>query len=252
MRPQELERQMRALEIYHPIRLPPGAWVILRLDGRGFSRLTADRFAKPFNLAFHELMADTTQVLLEEFQGLYAFTESDEISLLFPRAWDLFDRELEKLVSLSAALASSTFALAASLRVQFDSRALPVAADEQVLDYFRWRQADAGRCALNGWCYWTLRQEGRGVAEATAALQGLGVAAKNELLFRRGINFNGLPAWQRRGTGVYWETFQREGFNPRLGQTVVTTRRRLRVDRDLPLGDAYADLLRRLMTGGTA
>jgi tRNA(His) 5'-end guanylyltransferase len=40
MHPDEFERRMRALECYHALRMPPGAWIILRLDGRGFSRLT--------------------------------------------------------------------------------------------------------------------------------------------------------------------------------------------------------------------
>src|SRR5262249_41006818 len=156
--------------------------------------------------------------------GLYAFTESDEISVLFPRAWDLFDRELEKAVSLSAGLASAALALAFGTRGHFDSRAVLAPHDEQVVDYFRSRQADAARCALNGWTYWTLRKAGQSVARATAALEGKSVAEKNELLFQAGINFNELPLWQRRGTGLYWERYEREGYNPKLDRKVVTTR----------------------------
>ena len=112
MRPDELEGRMRQLEWFHSLRLLPGAWVILCLDGRGFSRFTEVRCEKPFDLSFHTWMTQTAQALLEEFQGVYAFTESDEISLLFPRDWGLFDREVEKVVSLSAGLASATFSLA--------------------------------------------------------------------------------------------------------------------------------------------
>ena len=46
--------------------------------------------------------------------------------------------------------------------------------EQLVVDYFRWRQSDATRCALNGWCYWTLRKAGRGVAEAGDLVQGEG------------------------------------------------------------------------------
>ena len=163
-----------------------GRGSILRLDGRGFSRFTETRFEKPFDARFHDGMVQTAQAVLEDLQGLYAYTESDEISVLFPRDWDLFDRELEKAVSLSAGLASAAFSLACGTRVHFDSRAVLAAEDEQVVDYFRWRQADAARCALNGWTYWTLRKAGQGVAEATAALEGKSVADKNELLFQAG------------------------------------------------------------------
>ena len=109
-----------------------------------------------------------------------------------------------------------------------------------MVDYFRWRQADATRCASNGWCYWTLRKAGRTVADATAALEGKGVDLKNEMLFQAGINFNDLPRWQRRGTALYWESYQREGFNPKQNEKVMTTRRRIKVNEELPTGDEYA------------
>ncbi|MFY0581846.1 hypothetical protein ACN28S_53015 [Cystobacter fuscus] len=48
----------------------------------------------------------------------------------------------------------------------FDSRVWLGVNEDAVLDYFRWRQADATRCALNGWCYWTLRKEGQSAAQA--------------------------------------------------------------------------------------
>ena len=68
---------------------------------------------KPFDLRFHELMVQTAQALLQEMQGIYAYTESDEISVLFPPNWDFFDRSLEKVVSISASIATATFTDAA-------------------------------------------------------------------------------------------------------------------------------------------
>ena len=119
-----------------------------------------------------------------------------------------------------------------------------------VVDYFRWRQTDAARCALNGWAYWTLRQEGLGVAQATTTLEGESTAFKNELLFARGVNFNEVPAWQWRGTGLSWETYEKEGFNPVMGQAVTAQRRRIRIDRNLAVKDEYAAFLRRLWAPG--
>jgi hypothetical protein len=148
MRRDEFEDRMRALEVFHSLRLPPGAWVILRLDGRSFSRFTETHFDKPFDSRFHDLMVRTAQAVQEDLHGLYAYTESDEISVLLPRTWNLFDRE--KSVFLSAGLASAVFSLACGTPVQFDNRAVLATEDEQVVDYFRWRQADAARCALNG------------------------------------------------------------------------------------------------------
>src|SRR5262249_44922695 len=148
---------------------------------------TESRFEKPFDVRFHEHMVSTARVLLEELAGLYAYTESDEISVLLPRDWGLFDRELEKAVSVSAGIASAMFTHACAEPAHFDSRVWLGARTSLVVDYFQWRQADATRCALNGCCYWTLRKAGKSVPEATRALLKQTVAFKNELLFQHGV-----------------------------------------------------------------
>src|SRR6185503_15900151 len=108
----DFEERMRALEYFHSLRLLPGTWPIIRVDGRGFSRFTEPRFDKPYDIRFRDMMVKTAQALLKELQGIYVYTESDEISILFPPQWSLFDRELEKAVSVSAGIASSAFTLA--------------------------------------------------------------------------------------------------------------------------------------------
>ena len=192
-------------------------------------------------------MTQTASAIVTELHGAYAYTESDEISILFPPQWDFYDREVEKLVSLSASIASATFSIAVGAVAYFDSRIWLGVTDQQVIDYFRWRMSDAERCGLNGWCYWTLREDGLGVAEATAALSGKSIADKNELLFQHGINWNNVPIWQRRGVGVYWRVVEKVGFNPKSGEQVTTTRRRLAVDEQLPMKDAYSSFLRELL-----
>ena len=93
--------------------------------------------------------------------------------------WDLFDREWEKTVSVSAGIASSAFTLAAGEAAHFDSRAWLGVDAEQVVDYYRWRQSDAARCALNGWAYWTLRGAGQSAGEAERALNRKSFADKH-------------------------------------------------------------------------
>lgn len=237
------EKQMRSLEYFHSLRLLPGAWVVVRLDGRGFSRFTESGYEKPFDEKFHQLMVETAKAILSEMQGIYAYTESDEISVLFPNDWDLFDRSLEKIVSISASIATATFTHAAQTVVNFDSRVWLGANKSQVIDYFQWRQADATRCALNGWCYWTLRKAGQSVSAATSALENKSVAFKNELLFQHGINFNNLPTWQRRGVGLYWEDYEKPGYNPIENKPVVAIRRRIKVDEELPMKEAYGEFI---------
>ena len=76
----------------------------------------------------------------------------------------------------------------------------------------------------------------------------MSVADKNELLFQRGLNFNDLPRWQKRGIGVLWESVEREGLNRKTGETSIVQRRRLRTDFELPLGDDYNDFIRNVLS----
>ncbi len=240
---QSFENRMRELEYFHNLRLLPETWVIVRVDGRSFSGFTESRFEKPFDLEFHKLMVQTAQTLLEEMQGIYAYTESDEISVLFPLNWDFFNRSLEKIVSISASIASATFTHVAGTVVCFDSRVWLGANQSQVVDYFRWRQADANHYALNSWCYWTLRKLGKSATRSTAELKNQSVAFKNELLFHNGINFNDLPTWQRRGTGLYWEKYTKQGYNPIEKENVVRLRRRIKIDGTLPMKEDYGQFI---------
>jgi tRNA(His) 5'-end guanylyltransferase len=90
-------------------------WSIVRVDGRGFSRFTAEVFDKPFDPRVHDCMADAATALVEEYTSPYGYTQSDEISLVLPPAYDGFGRSLEKLVSISAGIASAAFTLASGM-----------------------------------------------------------------------------------------------------------------------------------------
>jgi tRNA(His) 5'-end guanylyltransferase len=247
MNSDDLAARMRAGECYHGMRVPPGAYIVVRADGRSFSRLTERLFEKPFDRKMHDHMIRAARALLEAMQGIYAFTESDEISVLLPRGADIFDREVEKLVSLSAGIASAHVSLGIGEPVEFDARIWVGARRSDVVDYFRWRQNDGTRCALHGYAYWMLRREGMSERQATKALEGASVSKKNEILFARGVNFNDTPTWQRRGTGIYWETYEKEGLNPRTGETTRAERRRIKVDEELPAKDAYERFLGELL-----
>ena len=235
MKPTTMDRRMRAGEVYNTLRVPPGAYAIVRVDGHGFTRFTADLYTKPFDERCHDQMVATARDLLRRLQGRYAYTESDEISILLPRTWDLFDRQVEKVVSLAAGMASAAFTHAAGEAAHFDARVWVGGRDQDVVDYFRWREADAARCALNGWSYWTLRYAGLTPGEAAAKLHGRQPAFKHDLLHEFGIHFGDLPAWQRRGTGLVWRRVDREGFDPIRNRTVVASRRQLVVESDLPI-----------------
>jgi tRNA(His) guanylyltransferase len=214
--------------------------------------LTRERhpFAAPFDERFRDWMTATVRHLMDcGFRIVYGYTQSDEISLLFHPDDDAFGRKLRKWLSILAGEASACFALNLGAMACFDCRVSQLPRLEGVVDYFRWRSEDAHRNALNGHCYWLLRRTGQEARAAARALLGLSVAEKNELLFQHGVNFNALPAWQKRGIGVYWQTYAKPGTDPRRGMAVTTMHRRLTVDLDLPLGAEYDAFLRARVSG---
>jgi tRNA(His) guanylyltransferase len=247
---EHFEARMRGQEYFHSLRLLPGTWCIVRVDGRSFSRLSETHFKKPFDAQFQDCMIAAARALLEEMQGLYAYVQSDEISVLFRPEWSLFDRCVEKILSISAGLASATFSLAAQQAAHFDSRIWMGVDTESIVDYFRWRQSDANRNALQNWCYWTLREEGMDSHRATQLLEGQSGTTKKELLAVRGIDVEALPDWQVHGVGLAWEVYTKTGFNPKRNEKVQTTRRRIQVLASLPRQEAYDSLLLHLVAAG--
>ena len=241
----DLDQRMRVYEQSLDHAIVPGMFMAARLDGRGFTRLTKEThpFDTPFDRRFLDHMTTTVSYLMEcGFRIIYAHTQSDEISLLFHPDEDTFGRKVSKYESILAGEASAAFSVALGSPAAFDARMVPLPNLGLVQDYFLWRQADAHRNCLNAHCYWLLRHEGRSPAQATAQLAAQPVSYKNELLFSRGINFDTLPAWQKRGVGAYWEQYEKQGFNPKTAQTETAQRRRLVLDEDLPLGLAYAQM----------
>jgi tRNA(His) guanylyltransferase len=252
VRSDDLETRMRRFETVLDTPIPPEFQILARLDGRSFTRLTHELcdFEAPFDQGFHDLMAATSRHLMEcGFNILLAYSESDEISLLFHPEEHSFGRKPRKWISVLAGEASGAFSLALGRVAAFDGRLSVLPGPEQVVDYLRWRMNDAARCCLNGHAYWLLR--GRGLSARTIAgrLQGMSRADKHELLFQHGINFDALPTWQKRGFGVYWQERQIVGHHPLTNQETLARRRSLYTDDDLPWKDGYAAAIRRLLAG---
>lgn len=246
----ELDTKMRIFETAHDHCVLPGLFMVARLDGRNFTRLTRELcdFEAPFDVRFRDMMTATVEHLMQcGFRVVYGYTQSDEISLLFHRETDVFQRKLRKYNSVLAGEASAKFSILLGQIGCFDCRICQLPGPEQVYDYFLWRSEDAHRNALNGHCYWLLRKEGQTPEAAAKTLFGMSVSEKNELLFERGVNFNEIPAWQKRGVGVYWEVYQKQGLNPITGEPAQAERHRLKVELDLPLKDSYVRWLHQLI-----
>lgn len=243
----DLDKKMRIFETGADLCVLPSMFMVARLDGRSFTRLTKKvcQFEAPFDVRFRDLMVATTESLMKcGFRVLYGYTESDEISLLFDANEQLFGRKLRKYNSTLSGEASAKFSLLIGDVATFDCRISQLPCVELVVDYFRWRNEDAARNALSAYCYWTLRKDGLDEQTATKRLLGLSVSQKNELLFQYGINFNDIPNWQKRGIGLFWEEYDKPANNPVTGEDVVARRRRIATEFDLPMKDDYSDFVR--------
>jgi len=251
MKFEELDARMRVFETSQDYCVLPGLHIVARLDGRNFTRLTKEthKFSSPYDERFRNYMLDVVEHLMNcGFNIRYGYTQSDEISLLFAFDENTFGRKIRKINSILAGEASAQFSLLLRDRACFDCRVSQLPSHTQIIDYFRWRQEDASRNALNAHCYWCLRRDNKTAKQATAMLSGLSVAEKNELLFQQDINFNSLPNWQKRGAGLYWQEYEQVGKNPLTGEVISTRRRRIHRELDLPMKDRYSEFIGNLLS----
>lgn len=242
----DLDSKMRVYETASDRTVLPGMYMVARIDGKNFTRLTKELhdFEKPFDERFRDYMVETVKHLMNTgFNIIYGYTESDEISLLFHIDDNTYGRKLRKLISILAGEASAKFSLLLGSVAVFDCRISEFPNSALVLDYFRWRNEDAHRNALSAHCYWQLRKTGLSATEATQRISKLSTAAKNDLLFSFGINYNNLPSWQKRGIGFYWKDNLVERFNPKVQEPVSVNRRVLHIEAELPLKEAYSTFL---------
>ena len=250
MRFDDFDRKMRVYEENLDQYILPDMFIVARLDGRSFTRLTKEKLdlERPFDIKFRDMMVKTAKYVMScGFRIVYAYTESDEISLLFHPDDNTFGRKVRKLNTTLAGEASAVFSLEAGMPATFDCRIVPLPNIERVYDYFLWRQEDSHRNSLNAWCYWTLRGDGKTKNEATEVLSAKSVAFKNELLFSYGINYNDLPAWQRRGIGIWGKQTEKDGFNPITNESVTALRNELTAEYELPLGEDYRKLIKQIL-----
>jgi tRNA(His) 5'-end guanylyltransferase len=232
---------MKECEIFSNLRIPCGSKIVVRIDGRKFSRLSRDlKFEKPFDQNFVEMMVNTSTDFFKEFNPSFIYTFSDEINILLS---DIpFGGRIEKLNSVFASFTAGSFTknaqdnnIPVERPISFDSRIIPLSS-ALVVEYFKERQNEAWRNCINGYAYWTLRKE-YNKKEAMYILKNKKSGSLHDILFERGINLAELPSWQRRGMGIYKKEVIVEGYNPIEKKNVQSKRKRIYIDSDLPIFD---------------
>lgn len=243
------ETKFKAMEAEWSRTLPgAGYYKVIRVDGRNFSKFTKD-MDKPFDLEFVTNMDIVAVQLCKEIQGaVFAYVQSDEISVLVWQDADnsqqWFGGDVSKTLSISAGLASSAMSLLYTDRhvwtdgvgilypVMFDSRVFTIPTKLEVMQYFLWRQSDAHRNAIS---------MAASSVFSHKQLMNRTTSDRLEMLHEHGINFynrygsfiwNGrvvtketrkeLIEYRRKDTGTlhqeevdrtYWTSAPAEGFD---------------------------------------
>jgi tRNA(His) guanylyltransferase len=223
-------------------RLLPHTWLVVRVDGNSFSRLTTEHaFAKPNDVRALNLMNRAAQAVIDASNDgvVCAFGESDEFSFVIPPRANPLRRRAAKLATQFVSLFTSAYVfywpafMGAETPLQyppsFDARVVQYPSVEVLRDYLAWRQADCHINNLYNTAFWALVLRGaRTPQQAEVELKGTVAAQKNELLFSQfNINYNNEPAMFRKGSFLVREEYDEPAIDTR--SNTPTTRRRRRV-----------------------
>lgn len=208
-----------------PDALPPSNWIVVRIDGRGFSKLTKKYdFAKPNDIRALDLMnAAAVEVTRSLVDIVLAYGQSDEYSFVLHENTTLFDRRAAKLATTIATTFTAEYCMLWSQYFPdmpltrpfptFDARCVCYPKRRTLRDYFCWRQADCHINNLYNTTFWNMVLKGEtSQTDAELELKGSVSGDKNEILFKRfGINYNNEPMIFRKGSVVYRKYDLKEG-----------------------------------------
>lgn len=207
---------VRHFETWDPI--PPSQWIVIRLDGRGFTKLCKKYdFAKPNDARALDLMnAAAIEVTKNLTDVVLAYGQSDEYSFVFHEDARLFERRAMKLVSTVVSTFTAEYVMqwprffGEEVVLErpwpsFDGRAVAYPKTKILRDYLAWRQADCHVNNLYNTTFWHLvLKGGLSGTEAEERLKGTLAANKNEILFKDfGVNYNNEREVYRKGTVIY-------------------------------------------------
>jgi tRNA(His) 5'-end guanylyltransferase len=216
MQNDSLGDRMKTYENAFRFYVPIHSYLIVRVDGKAFHTFTR-HCDRPFDSHLIAAMDATALALCQEMQNsCFAYTQSDEISILlydFTRigtsAW--FDNNMLKICSVSAALATSNFIRhffdpdhmegpideVIPQGLAFDGRLFILPTKDEVANYYVWRQQD---CTRN-----SVQMAARAMFSHKECYQKNN-AQLQEMLFQKGYNWDDCIPRCKRGGFVDYET----------------------------------------------
>lgn len=198
----DFDKRMKEIEHRVRIVLPPVNYYIIRLDGRAFHTFTKPfkrgHSSDPFSYDLHDAFVYACEKLADEIDGCLAiYTQSDEVSILLKgkqhetmTPW--FGGNIMKLTSITSSIFSCYFndKIESDKFAFFDSRAFHIE-DNEVNNYFIWRQQDAIRNSVSMYAQRNFSHK---------ELQGIDVKGQKEMLKNKGLDWDELDEWKKKGT----------------------------------------------------
>lgn len=244
------ETKMRIYENLNDPRIIPGCYVVARVDGRNFSTLTRKILKlEPYNPNMSVAMQETTKHLMNMgFVTVFAYTQSDEMSILLSPIHDNFAGKIRKINSIFAGEASAFFSRHMNIHAAFDCRTIQLPNIETVIDYFNWRVNDAERNCLSMWCWYLLRtKEGLSTEKTQKEMNKKSYQWKHDKLMEHGMNFNDLSPTTKRGHNVIWDVYTKIAINQLTKEQVSVTRNKINIV-PVPKGrEEYGNYIRELI-----
>ncbi|KAG6053877.1 Glucose-responsive transcription factor [Claviceps sp. LM77 group G4] len=197
--------------------LLPNTWIVVRIDGRAFTKMCAKYgFKKPNDRRALDLMNAAAKAVVTDLpESVIAYGVSDEYSFVFHKSCNLFERRASKLVSTVVSTFTANYVYSWGTYFPdtplsfplptFDGRAVCYPSVQNLRDYLSWRQVDCHINNLYNTTFWLLIQlGGLDNKEAERTLAGTLAADKNEILFSRfNINYNNEPEIFKKGSVIF-------------------------------------------------
>ncbi len=185
-------------------------YIIIRCDGRSFTKFKKKGNLKTFDKDFHKKMVKISEkALLNLFNNSgFAYTISDEISFVLPKEFELYNRRVEKLISLAAGYLSGEGSLEfyelGFEPAVFDAKIFVFKTIEGVLEYLDERKNSGFRnfvCSITREHY---MKKGMTSSQAAKKMNGMTTRKQIELLLGVKKDIYKMNGWKREGEMIHF------------------------------------------------
>lgn len=223
-----LKEKCQTLRAKYDVSMPKKTYAMAMIDGKNFSRLIKNKYEKPFDDKFINMMNEVAIYVCKNVQGCkFAYTQSDEITFVLTdfeneETSAYFDYRLCKMLSIIPSLATAKFNQLVALNLldtpcssedikqiikhmslaQFDCKVWNTDNFNDVFAYFLWRQID---CVRNS------KQQAAQTYLSHKELLGKHTDEQVQMLLeKKGIDWNEYSDGKKYGRFIYKEQVEKE------------------------------------------